>query len=65
MIHTILAAEVKRRFVKQETAAQALGIARPYLSMMLAGKRPPSDKLLEGLGYKRVVQYVKVEPAHG
>jgi predicted DNA-binding protein (UPF0251 family) len=45
------------RFTTQEEAAQSLGISRVFLWRVMNGKKPPSAKLLEKLGYfKTVVQ---------
>lgn len=41
----------------QRTLAREIGVSEPYLSDVLNGRREPGAKLLEGLGYRRVVVY--------
>lgn len=35
--------------------ADEVGVSRPYIASVLAGTRPPSDKILAYLGLERVV----------
>ena len=45
----------------QEVFARHSGISTAYVSDFLAGKRDPGDKMLEALGYERVVKYRRKE----
>lgn len=39
----------------QNALARRIGLPQAYLSQVLSGSRPPSEKLLTGLGLRRVV----------
>lgn len=41
----------------QRDAAKALGISQQYLSDVLSGARPVSDRLLRRLGLRKVITY--------
>lgn len=41
----------------QEALAARCGVSGAYLSYVLNGQRPPSKKILDALGYRRVVLY--------
>lgn len=41
----------------QKTLAKQLGISQGYLSDVLLGRREPADKILTGLGLRRVVTF--------
>jgi len=41
----------------QTALAGRLGVSLSYLSKVLAGKQEPGEKILEGIGWVRVVQY--------
>jgi len=40
--------------------ARLLGVSPQYLCDILAGRREPGRKILEPLGYQRIVEYRKV-----
>ncbi len=59
------ALNVLRLFVKahgsQKAASEALGISEPYMVDLLKGRRPLTDKVLNGLGLaKQIVIRKKV-----
>jgi transcriptional regulator with XRE-family HTH domain len=43
----------------QAALAKELGITAAYLGDVLNGKRKPGPTLLDALGYRRVITYVK------
>jgi hypothetical protein len=47
-------------FGSQQALAQHCGVAASYLSDVLTGKREPGQKLLDALGFRRVVHYERV-----
>lgn len=51
--------EVLKRFVEvhpnRKLAASALGIKEAYLSQLLTGRAPFSDRMLQELGLKQIV----------
>ena len=46
----------------QERLAKELGISRPYLSELLAGKKKPGPAILKALGYDPTPYYRKANP---
>jgi transcriptional regulator with XRE-family HTH domain len=44
----------------QKAAAKRLGVSEQYLCDVLKGRREPGKKLLDALGYRRVVVYEQV-----
>lgn len=44
----------------QDAAAKQLGISGAYLCDVLKGRREPGKKLLDAMGYRRVVVYEQV-----
>ena len=44
----------------QDAAAKRLGISPQYLCDVLRGRREPGKKLLDALGYRRLVVYEQV-----
>jgi transcriptional regulator with XRE-family HTH domain len=44
----------------QAALARELGITAVYLGDVLSGKREPGPKILDALGIRRVITYVKV-----
>jgi hypothetical protein len=44
----------------QDVSAKRLGISPQYLCDVLKGRREPGTKLLDALGYRRVVMYEQV-----
>lgn len=44
----------------QKAAAKRLGVSEQYLCDVLKGRREPGKKLLNALGYRRVVVYESV-----
>lgn len=48
---------------KQRLAAMAWGVSPQYLSSVLMGRRPPSDKILNELGIARTVLVTYFEPS--
>ena len=45
----------------QQAAAKRFGISGAYLSDVLNGRREPGKKLLNALGYRRVVVYEQIK----
>lgn len=45
---------------RQKVLANAIGVSESFLSDVLRGHREPTGKILEYLGYERVVSYRKV-----
>ena len=45
----------------QDAAAKQLGISGAYLCDVMKRRREPGKKLLDGLGYRRIVVYEQVE----
>ena len=43
----------------QAALAEELGVTAVYLGDVLLGKREPGPKLLNALGFRRVITYVK------
>ena len=41
--------------------AKACGVSAPLINQIVAGKRPISDRILEHLGYEKVISYRKIE----
>ena len=41
----------------QKTLAKQLGVSQSHLSDVLNGRREPADKILTGLGLRRVVTF--------
>ena len=41
---------------KYKDAAEAWGVTKSYLSLILKGDRPPSKAMLDDLGYDRIVE---------
>lgn len=46
----------------QQLAARQLGVSAQYLCDVIKGRREPGKKLLDALGYRRVVVYEQVKP---
>jgi hypothetical protein len=46
----------------QRAVAQQLGVSQAYLSDVLAGRRKPGKKILDGLGVERRIVY---QPTNG
>lgn len=44
----------------QDKAARDLGVSSQYLCDVMKGRREPGKKLLDGLGYRRVVLYEQI-----
>jgi transcriptional regulator with XRE-family HTH domain len=44
----------------QEAAAKRLGVSAQYLCDVLKGRREPGKKLLDAIGYRRVVVYEQI-----
>jgi transcriptional regulator with XRE-family HTH domain len=51
----------RRALIGQKRLAHALGVSVAALSNVIAGRRPPSDALLEQLGFRRVTRFEKAE----
>jgi len=47
------------RYGNQKKTAEALGISEQFLTDVLKGRRGPGPKLLEALGLKKRVEYVR------
>jgi transcriptional regulator with XRE-family HTH domain len=47
-------------FGSQHRLAEHCGVADSYLSDVLTGRREPGQKLLDALGFRRVVTYERV-----
>ena len=45
----------------QRSVADGIGISSTYLSEIILGKRPMSEKVVNALGYKSVVRYHKLK----
>ncbi|MBI5304068.1 MAG: transcriptional regulator [Chloroflexi bacterium] len=55
---------LKRKVEKagtQVAIAREFGVTEAYISDVLHGKRSPGEKILDGLGLRRVVGYVRKE----
>lgn len=46
----------------QDAFKEATGVDQATLSLVLAGKRDPSPKLLKALGYERITTYRRIKP---
>jgi len=44
--------------------ARRLGVSAVYLGDVLAGRRLPGKKLLDAVGYKKIIEYVEVGHDH-
>lgn len=59
------ALEIIKGIVKQEgsqyRAARKLDIAASFLGDIVSGKSPISDRVAQKIGYRRVIQFEKVE----
>lgn len=49
-----------KRAGSQQALAEMLGVTPAYLSDVLAGRRAPGPKLLQALGLRRQVAYVRL-----
>lgn len=45
----------------QNVLARRLGVSNAYVSDIVNGRRDPGQKILEGLGYRRVISYERSE----
>jgi len=45
---------------RQKIMASSIGVSESFLSDVLAGRREPTGKILDYLGYERVVSYRKL-----
>jgi hypothetical protein len=54
--------ELKRRVkcANQREVAKALGMTPQFINDVLKGRREMSENLAKGLGYIRVINYIKV-----
>jgi plasmid maintenance system antidote protein VapI len=51
--------EMSKKWERQKDLADHLGISNAYMSDILAGVRPVSDRVARKLGYKRIVKYTR------
>lgn len=58
-----LRAHIARKYVTRKIAAMHWGMSDSYLSLVVNGSRPPSQKILKDMGYQRqkIVSYTKVK----
>ena len=47
-------------FKTRDEACEYLGISKAFLSMIISGQRPPSKKVLDLCGYRKVITYEKI-----
>jgi len=53
---------IRRKYGRQQDAAEAWGVSAVFVSLVLSGKKSPNKTMLEELGYTRHVEkkvYVK------
>jgi hypothetical protein len=48
-----LRAHVAKKYVTRSAAAEAWGLSRSYASAVVAGTKPPSQQILDDIGYER------------
>jgi transcriptional regulator with XRE-family HTH domain len=44
----------------QQAFADNIGVSRPYVTLVLSGRSPPSRKMLNAIGMERVVVFRKI-----
>ena len=52
---------IRKHYRFQIRAAKDWGIKGQYLSAVLHGRQPPSEKILKAVGFERVVVYRRID----
>ena len=52
---------IRKHYRFQTRAAKDWGVQDQYLSAVLHGRNPPSDKILNAVGFERVVVYKRID----
>lgn len=53
--------ELPERWGKQYILAEVCGCSRAFISFVLTGKKKPTPRFLEAMGWRKVVLYERVE----
>lgn len=56
-------AELRRRVMRSATkrVAHEIGVSQPVLSLVMNGRREPSERVAEALGFRRKIVFERVK----
>lgn len=57
-----LRAHVARKYRRQRFAAEAWGVSQPFVSLVLSGRKAPTQQILDDAGIVRTVSYQWRQP---